>query len=122
MSAMPVMTVYEAHAVLREALRTIRFAATSSPAPIPVPPEDEDFPTRPLKCPHCHERPALWLELDWCDRVNDAEPIGDRSEDNPGTTLSVEQSDSDFETLAFACGDCGGLVSVPSDVAEVIWG
>lgn len=75
-----------------------------------------------LRCPHCRHAGGGWVELDLADRWNcaDASRADRGANPVPGPVLSVSQGDPDFGTLAWACGECEGLVRIPDGV-DVTW-
>jgi hypothetical protein len=71
-----------------------------------------------LACPYpdCETRNGF-VEIDYDMRENEVEV----SREDRGTIGYVGQQDSDYQTVAWKCWVCGGLVSLPGEV-EVIYG
>jgi len=79
---------------------------------------DDDGDTH-LKCPHCGSTDGI-IEIDMAMRHNDAEAY---FKDGSLDSIDVSQSQSDFETLAYACAACTKPAdfSADFDTANITW-
>ena len=99
-------TINEVFSILRTAGDRIRDLAADA-LPVIVSKDGR----RRMTCPHCHETPTEWIELDWAEWRELTGQVSDPNQPNhPHVTF--EESERDFFTLVHACLECRQLVNL----------
>ena len=109
-------TLADVWAILDRALEEIQALAVAAPEVILT-----GDPDAPLECPECGGRGQAWVEIDSDARPNDGESFT-TSPTGADATVSINQGDQNYATLAYACGECDALVNFQSDSVFVNWG